>query len=163
MKKADEILNKILDEKNRKLGASYTSVFGSWSHIVGESLAEHSRIYEIAGGCLLIEVDHPGWMQLLLMKKNKILRSVKRKHPTLAIRNLHVRVKLRYAASGRMVADEEPVAGEEAEKVSTEPAGDTDQNRELDQILSSVNHDELKQRLRRLFKKSMEKGSSGRG
>ena len=59
MKKAAEILARMLDEKNRKLGQSYSSIFGSWSQIVGESLAEHTHIYEIDKGYLFVEVDHP--------------------------------------------------------------------------------------------------------
>ena len=69
MKKAAEILARILEEKGREIGTTYSSVFGGWSWIVGESLAEHSRVYEVKNRNLFVEVDHPGWMQLLLMKK----------------------------------------------------------------------------------------------
>ena len=74
-----------------------------------------------------------------------------------------MRVKLRYEARHGTVADSKPATDEEGEKVRTEAVEDTEQSQELDQILSSVNHAELKQRLKRLFMKSIEKGNSGRG
>jgi hypothetical protein len=153
VKKASEILAKILDEKSRTRGATYSSVFRAWSQMVGESLSEHSRIYEVAGGNLFVEVDHPGWMQMLLMKKNKILRSVKRNYPALDIRELRIKVNLRYAE----VEETEPQNPEVGATV------DPDSQEKIDKLLSSVGQDELKQRLKRLFLGSLDRERSGRG
>ena len=154
MKKASEILAKILDEKNRNLGQSYSSVFGAWSQIVGDSLAEHSRIYEIRNRSLFIEVDHPGWMQLLLFKKPQILRSVKRKYPALDIRNLRVKVNLSYP--GAIPQDSQARTGHR----KIEVAEDEQRQEEIDRMLASVGQDELRKRLKRLFLKSLERDSS---
>ena len=147
MKKAAEILARVLDEKNRKLAQTYSSIFGIWAQIVGESLAEHSRIYEIDNGYLFIEVDHPGWMQLLLMKKPQILRSVKKKYAVLNIRDIKIKVNLTYQKTTH--ADTKSDKG---------PQGSgTEELRELDRIVSNVSSDELKGHLKRLFLKSIEK------
>jgi len=157
VKKAAEILARILDEKNRKLARTYSSIFGTWENIVGESLAEHSRIYEIANGNLFVEVDHPGWMQLLLMKKPQILRAVKRKVPALDVKDIRIKVNLRYS---------DDVSQEKETKVDPgegEDAGGGEQHGDIDRILSSVSQEELKRRLKRLFLKSLENEKSDRG
>jgi hypothetical protein len=157
VKKAAEILARVLDEKNRKLAQNYSSIFGTWSEIVGESLAEHSRIYEIGNGNLFIEVDHPGWMQLLLMKKPQILRVVKRKYPVMYVNDIKVKVNLSYPAT---IAEE---AEPRADHNGSEHAVEGEQREELDRMLSSVSQEELKQRLKRLFLKSLERENSLRG
>jgi hypothetical protein len=147
VKKAAEILARILDEKSRKIGTTYSSVFGGWSWIVGESLAEHSRVYEVKNRNLFIEVDHPGWMQLLFMKRPQILRSVKRKYPALNIRDVKIRVNLTY----QKTTDAEANPEKEPQRTSNE------QLREVDRIVSAVSSDELKRHLKRLFLKSIDK------
>ena len=147
MKKAAEILARILEEKAQGIGATYSSVFGGWSWIAGESLAEHSRVYEVKNRNLFVEVDHPGWMQLLLMKKPQILRSLKRKYPILNIRDVKIKVNLTYQKT--TPADAQP---------EKEPQGTSnEQVSEVDRIVSAVSSDELKGHLKRLFLKSIEK------
>jgi hypothetical protein len=157
VKKAADILARVLDEKNRKLGQTYSSIFGAWSQIVGESLAEHSRIYEIANRHLFIEVDHPGWMQLLLMKKTQIIRAVKRRYPDMEIKELRVKVNLNYST----MISEEAESRVDQNEGEYKTAGE--QLEDLDRMLSSVSQEELKRRLRRLFLKSLEKENSDRG
>jgi hypothetical protein len=114
---------------------------------VGESLAEHSRVYEVKNRNLFIEVDHPGWMQLLFMKRPQILRSVKRKYPALNIRDVKIRVNLTY----QKTTDAEANPEKELQRTSNE------QLREVDRIVSAVSSDELKRHLKRLFLKSIDK------
>jgi hypothetical protein len=153
VKKAAEVLAQVLDEKQRKLGQAYSSIFTTWPQIVGDSMSDHSRVYEISNGYLFIEVDHPGWMQLLLMRKPRILNAVKRKVPAMSIRDLRVKVNLNYASTTR--EDEPPV-----EKGADEPEVGDPQGVEIDRILATVSQEELKKRLKRLFLKSLEKESS---
>ena len=157
MKKAAEILARMLDEKNRKLAKRYSSIFGSWEQIVGQSLAEHSRIYEIANRNLFVEVDHPGWMQLLMMKKTQILKAVRRKAPALDVKDIRVKVNLHY--SNTVPEEEESPVSQNARQ--DKAAGE--QREDIDRILSSVSQEELKRRLRGLFEKSLENEKSNRG
>lgn len=154
MKKAADILARVLDDKNRKLAQSYSSIFGGWEQIVGISLAEHSHIYEIDNRSLFIEVDHPGWMQLLLMRKQQILGALKRKVPSLKVDDIRVKVNLSYSNTVPEKGESQPDTEE------GECAVQEDQRQDIDRILSSVSQEELKRRLRKLFLKSLEKESS---
>ena len=154
MKKAADILARVLDDKNRKLAQSYSSIFGGWEQIVGLSLAEHSHIYEIINGSLFVEVDHPGWMQLLLMRKQQILGALKRKVPSLKVDEIRVKVNLSYSSTVAKKGESQPDP-EEGEYALQE-----DQRQDIDRVLSSVSQEELKRRLRKLFLKSLEKDSS---
>jgi hypothetical protein len=154
VKKAADILARMLDDKDRELGQGYSAIFGFWSGVVGQSLAEHSRIYEIANQNLFVEVDHPGWMQLLLMKKPQILRAVQQKFPDLAVKDLRVKVNLSYSQSSPA---EEPRV-----EMNGDPGEAKEEHREdIERILSSVSQEELRQRLKRLFLKSIEKRDPG--
>ena len=155
MKKAAEILSRILDQKQAQAGEAYSSVFGAWSQIAGGSLAEHSRIYEISGSNLFVEVDHPGWMQLLLMKKNQVIRSVRKRYPALNIGDLKIKVNLDYSRLTEGHGPQTP-GRDEAE---TGEAGHAVRMEEIDRILSGVSPDDLKIRLKRLFLKSLQRGS----
>ena len=42
----------------------------------GANLAAHSRIVDIKNGVLLVEADHPGWIELLQLRKNYILKGL---------------------------------------------------------------------------------------
>lgn len=151
MKKAAEILGRILDEKGRGKAEIYSSVFGGWGRIVGVSLAEHSRIYEIRYQNLFIEVDHPGWMQMLLMRKRKILQTVQREYPQLSIADLKIRVNLNYESQG--TADKTPVSA--AQK------GSEVEVREIEDVVAGVKSEELKKKLKRLFLTCRDRATPG--
>jgi hypothetical protein len=153
VKRAAEILSQILDQKERQAGETYSSVFGAWSQIAGGSLAEHSRIYEISGSNLFVEVDHPGWMQLLLMKKNQIIRSVRKRYPALNIGDLKIKVNLDYSRLAK--EDAQPPAGPNEEEAGE--AGHAGRMEEIDRILSAVSREDLKVRLKRLFLRSLQR------
>jgi hypothetical protein len=155
VKKAADILARMLDDKNKKIARSYSSVFGGWEQIVGPSLAEHSRIYEIANNSLFVEVDHPGWMQLLMMRKPQILRTIRKKIPSLKIDDIRIKVNLSYPYTFPESEESRPDSKE------GEYAVQEDQRQDVDRILSSVSQEELKRRLKKLFLKSLEKDGSG--
>jgi len=91
MKKAAEVLARLLDKG--PAGANpFSSLFGGWQDIAGVSLAEHCRAYEVRHHSLLVEADHPGWMQLLLMQKKVILARIRQRFPELELRDIKVRV-----------------------------------------------------------------------
>ena len=79
-------------EKNNKL-------FNSWKKIVtgisnfGQNLYEHTSIADIKNGILLLETDHPGWIQILQMNCAFIIRGLKMYAPELKISSLSYRLK----------------------------------------------------------------------
>ena len=93
MKKADEILKGLLSNYNLELGQTYSAFFSSWTEIAGTDLAAHSRVKDIEGQTLIVEVDHPGWMQLVQMNRDSLLSKTGRMFPQLEIREIRIQLK----------------------------------------------------------------------
>ena len=45
------------------------------------ALAAHSRLVDVQNGILLVEVDHPGWLQMLQLRKAALLEAARRAAP----------------------------------------------------------------------------------
>lgn len=54
-----------LDSVSQSLGApparTLTTVFAHWDELVGQAMAAHVRPLSLAGGALVVAVDHPSW------------------------------------------------------------------------------------------------------
>lgn len=59
----------------------------------GQNLADHSKVVDLKNGILLIEVDHPGWIELLQLHKKYIMIGLKRNLPDINIKTLAFRLK----------------------------------------------------------------------
>ena len=59
---------------------------------LGERLAGNTRVIDLKNGVLLVESDHPGWIQYLRMYQKYILNGLKMNLPNLKITNLAFRV-----------------------------------------------------------------------
>jgi hypothetical protein len=147
MKKAADILARLL-ERHSPQAQPYSSLFGGWEQLVGDSLAEHSRVHELRQQNLIVDVDHPGWMQHLLLKKGAILAKLHRQYPQLAIRDIRVRVVQREALQGA-----EPGAA----PFRGEPEQAPQSSSEVEQALSEVQDAGLKEKLRRLLIRSLQR------
>ena len=64
------------------------SVAGSWRAAVGDDIFEHSKIYDIANGNIIVLTSHPGWRQQILLKKKQILERMNADFPALKARNI---------------------------------------------------------------------------
>jgi hypothetical protein len=147
MRKASEILARLL-ERHSPQAQPYSSLFGGWERIVGESLAEHSRVYELRSQNLFVDVDHPGWMQLLLLKKPGILAKLRRQYSQLAIRD----IKIRVVQHGSLHGVEPNAAHPQRELAQAPPAPG-----EVEQALSEVRDADLKEKLRLLLLRSLQR------
>jgi len=151
MKKAAEILARLL-EKGPAGASPFHSLFGGWQEIAGPSLAEHCRAYEVRHHSLLVEADHPGWMQLLLMQKKAILARVRQRFPQLELQDIKVRVGARQAAT----AARAPAQGQPAPQAGVnlpaarQPAA-APSSAEAEQALAEVGDPELREKLRLLL------------
>ena len=58
----------------------------------GANLAAHSRIVDLKNGVLLIEADHPGWIELLQLRKNYILRGLSMYAKNMGVQTLAFRL-----------------------------------------------------------------------
>ena len=59
---------------------------------IGERLAGNTRVIDLKNGVLLVETDHPGWIQYLKMYQKYILNGLKLNLPDLKITHLAFRV-----------------------------------------------------------------------
>lgn len=63
-----------------------------WKKIVGEGLDCHSRAREVIRGMLLVDVDHPAWMNLFQLKQDSILQKLQKDFPELTIMSIRLRL-----------------------------------------------------------------------
>jgi hypothetical protein len=89
MKKAGDILSALFDENFVKKAHGYSKLFDCWEDITAKNgiaaAAAHSRIKELDRGILSIEMDHPGWKQILQTKQTKILNDFRIRFPEMDI------------------------------------------------------------------------------
>jgi hypothetical protein len=67
----------------------YSKLFASWAELTQKNgiaaAADHSRIRELDRGILLVEADHPGWIQILQTRESRLLEDFRRRFPDLGI------------------------------------------------------------------------------
>jgi hypothetical protein len=82
MKRAGELLAAFFDQQTSGAAREYSALFSSWRSIVGDDkLAAHSRIRELERSVLLVEADHPGWIQILQTREKDLLDALRRRFP----------------------------------------------------------------------------------
>ena len=90
MYRAGELLKEVLTRARVDPEAPQTRIYQTWDQILGADLAGRARLRDIDRGRLLVEVDHPAWMQLIQMRQRTILRRVQRQFPVLGVKRLHL-------------------------------------------------------------------------
>jgi hypothetical protein len=100
MKKAGDLLSSFFDKEFLETAQGYSSLFSSWRLLIteqfgpktGDRVADHSRIRELERSVLLIETDHPGWIQILQTRRSQLLEAIRRRFPSLSVRGLSFRL-----------------------------------------------------------------------
>jgi len=89
VKTAGEILSALFDEGFVEKAQGYSKLFDSWTDVTEKngiaSAAAHSRIKDLDKGILLVEMDHPGWKQILQTKQSRLLSDYRKRFPELDI------------------------------------------------------------------------------
>jgi hypothetical protein len=89
MKTAGDILSALFDERFIKKARGYSKFFDSWTDITAKNgiaaAGDHSQIKDLDRGVVLIEIDHPGWKQVLQTKQSKLLNDFRIRFPDLDI------------------------------------------------------------------------------
>ena len=83
----DRVLQKIPQDNTR---ATEFQLYRNWAEYVGTDIAAHSAPVELEGHTLLIEVDHPAWLQKLQLHSSAIIRQVNKKSPSFALKALRL-------------------------------------------------------------------------
>ena len=99
IKKLAELVTSYLDKVGLFEQSQVLEVYASWASIVGEKQAGHSKLIDIKHQTAVIEVDHPGWSQQILLNKKYILRNFQKRYPQLEVKNVSVIVSSHYEIS----------------------------------------------------------------
>ena len=123
MKTAGNILSALFDEGFVKKAQGYSKFFDSWTDITAKNgiaaAAFHSRIKDLDRGIVLVEMDHPGWKQIIQTKQCKLLNDFRYRFPELEISGISLMLS-------RSPTPGEPNAEEETETETTnEPTAQT--------------------------------------
>jgi hypothetical protein len=111
IKDVGTLLSAFFDEEKLRRGGRYAQFFESWRSVVGERLAAHSRVVDLDKGILIVEAEHPGWIQLLQLRQTKALEALSKRFPDLAFRGIAFRLAgAEYRQSGP-ISGNEPVDG----------------------------------------------------
>lgn len=111
MYRAGDLLKQVLARAGFDPDAPEARIFQVWDDILGHDLAGRARLRDIDRGRLVVEVDHPAWMQLVQMRQQRILRRVARRFPALGITRLHLLVSARPPAAAAPPRPAPPGAG----------------------------------------------------
>ncbi len=93
MKKAGDILKDFLGTLNIKEKSGRKTITSSWKEIAGEELSEHTKIKDIRKDTIYIEADHPGWLQILDLKKKAIIFNINKMFPDKKIEQIRTSLK----------------------------------------------------------------------
>ena len=68
-----DILNQFMDTLDYSDYEKEQKIENTWEKIAGIKISSHSKIKEIKNGVLVIEVEHPGWIQCIQFEKKNII------------------------------------------------------------------------------------------
>lgn len=148
-KDISSLLRAFFDDETVGKGKRYANVFGGWRQVAGERFAAHSRIVEIERNFLVVEADHPGWIQLLQLRQSQLLSSVQHRFPELELKGIVFRLaKEIQNSSGRVDAVSDLRAL--PEKAEEQEGKDVDGDDTLEPLDVALPEGEFKDSLERL-------------
>jgi len=98
VRRAGDIVAAFFDEETAKRAKDYGKLFSSslWAGVLEKcGLAQgtpHTRIAELEKSVLLVEADHPGWIQLLQTRQKELLNAVRRQFPEITLTGILFRL-----------------------------------------------------------------------
>jgi hypothetical protein len=138
VRSAKELIEKIFDKDTANKAGVYSTLFGSWASVVGDRTASHTHIVELKGSVLLVEADHPSWVQIVQSNSKKYLKALSKICPDLEIHAISLFCSHNLAKKPETIIHEPPVGSKE------------DYEKESDTVLERVEDEELKKLLQRL-------------
>jgi len=151
MKTAGDILSALFDKRFVEKAQGYSKLFDSWEDITAKNgiaaAAAHSRIKDLDRGILLVEMDHPGWKQILQTKQSKLLNDFRIRFPEMDISGISLML-----GSGESQPEEET----KVETVESQPeqSGYVEQSRVIEeppvQGYDAIEDEDFKEKLKKL-------------
>ena len=95
MRKVGDVLRDFLKERGWPSEDPYGPLFRGWEDIAGPELGTRSRVVEVEDGVIVVEVEHPGWLQMLQLKKRSLLEAARKAVPLCTISDIRGRMARR--------------------------------------------------------------------
>ncbi|MCX7025239.1 MAG: DUF721 domain-containing protein [Spirochaetes bacterium] len=111
VKTAAELISSLISPQTAQAAERWFEFGTAWKRAAGEREGAHSHVVDARNGILVVEVEHPGWIQLLQMKQSAILDKLARRFPDLGLK----------AIAFRLAADPKPADGGESMAVPVKP------------------------------------------
>jgi hypothetical protein len=94
MKRIGDLIPAIFDERFIEKTKGYSTLFNCWEDLMIKNgiaaAAGHSWIKSTEKGLVWIEVDHPGWKQILQTKESKLLHDFRYRFPDMGISGISI-------------------------------------------------------------------------
>jgi hypothetical protein len=94
MRRVGEVLSTIFDDGMMNKVRGYSALFSCWKDLTEKNgiaaAVDHSWIKSLERGLVWIEVDHPGWKQILQTKESKLLSDFRRRFPEMDISGISI-------------------------------------------------------------------------
>ena len=100
----NDSLTRIFENISGSKLESANSIVGLWKSTLlkinsdrnpneGRNLVDHSRVIDLKNGVLLVEADHPGWIELLQLRKKFILTCINNSRSGIKVSSLAFRLR----------------------------------------------------------------------
>jgi hypothetical protein len=126
MKRVGDLLSTIFDEKFLEKTRGYSAFFDCWEDLMLKngiaSAAGHSWIKSAEKGLVWIEVDHPGWKQILQTKESKLLHDFRYRFPDMGISGISIVLCKPGAGNKEQITDNREKREEGGEKILAKKA-----------------------------------------
>jgi len=97
MKRIGDIITSVFDENMMDKADGYSVFFSCWKDITEKNgipaAATHSWIKSIDNGLVWIEIDHPGWKQIIQTKERKLLYDFRYRFPKMGISGISIMLR----------------------------------------------------------------------
>ncbi len=89
----EKVLGILLSRLHCDENSPYAALHRGWMQIIGPDLIAHVKVSDVKGRTLVVEVDHPAWSNIVMMRKKQIIKRVRDLFPALDIKFLQLRIK----------------------------------------------------------------------
>jgi hypothetical protein len=147
MKKAGDLLQNFLDENILNKAKEYSGIFSSWASIAGDQCAAHSRISDLKGTLLIVEADHPGWVQILQTRQAELLKSIQKRNSKLTITGISFRLT---KESNQTQQENLPKSNQNIETNSENETENSQEQFDATNLYDKIHDEDFKESLKKL-------------
>ncbi|MFA5468935.1 MAG: DUF721 domain-containing protein [Sphaerochaetaceae bacterium] len=92
-KTTQEVLALLLERLKINDSNALAKVYRHWEAIIGEDLALNSKLADLKRGVMVVEVTHPTYSSMVMIRRKEVLRRLNERFPELKITQVQVRCR----------------------------------------------------------------------